>query len=81
MDTECQIYSEVSEFLSNGMESLAKVVEYREENKNCSLKLISINRRDAHLVLHSTLLKMRHDYSGRMIADPTEVDPGNWTGS
>jgi hypothetical protein len=72
MDTGNKKDSEIAEFIGSGLELMAQVERYREDNKKRSLNLISANRRDAHLVLQSTLHNMRHEYSGKMIADPTE---------
>lgn len=64
--------SEISEFLRRGMESLAEIVQHREQNKAHSIKFISAPRSTAHLVLQSTLLSMMSDHSGKFIADPSQ---------
>ncbi len=64
--------SEISDFLGQGIELLAEVVQNREYNKARSISLISAHRSTAHLVLQSTLLKMMRDHSRKLIPDPSQ---------
>ena len=63
---------EVASFIAQGMEVLDGIIKQRKLNKKRSLDLLPQRRRDAHIVLQSTILKLIGDHSREMIADPSE---------